>query len=127
MRQGWTSISLGAVLASCALVALPLVTTHNGVATAAAKSTAANSDAKAKTSQRQFTGIVTAIDQKTLTVEKRGKKPQSRVSARTAELKPTGDLEKNARVTVYYRDEGGQSMATRVVVKTAGSGAAERR
>ncbi|HKQ57335.1 MAG TPA: hypothetical protein VJY35_05670 [Candidatus Eisenbacteria bacterium] len=126
MRQGWTSISFGVVLASCALVALPLVTTHNGIATAAAKSTA-NGDAKAKSSQRQFTGIVTAIDQKTLTVEKRGKKPQSRVFARHAELKTTGDLEKNARVTVYYRDEGGQSMAMRVVVKTAGSGAAERR
>jgi hypothetical protein len=127
MRQGWRSISLGVVLASCALVVLPLVTPHHGVAAAAAKSTVASGDAKSKSSQRQFTGIVTAIDKNTLTVEKRGKKPQTRVFTRHAELKTTGDLEKNARVTVYYRDEGGQSTATRVVVKAAGAAAADNR
>jgi hypothetical protein len=30
----------------------------------------------------------------------------------------TGDVGKNARVTVYYRDESGRSVAHRVVVKT---------
>jgi hypothetical protein len=50
-------------------------------------------------------------------VEKRGKKPQTRVFSRHAEMKSTGDLEKDARVTVYYRDEGGRSVAHRVVVK----------
>jgi hypothetical protein len=34
-------------------------------------------------------------------------------------LPTIGDLAKAARVTVYYRDEGGQSVAHKVVVKTA--------
>ena len=34
-------------------------------------------------------------------------------------MKTTGELEKDARVTVYYRDEGGQPVAHKVVVKAA--------
>jgi hypothetical protein len=41
---------------------------------------------------------------------------------RHAELKTSGDLAKDARVTVYYRDEGGQAVATRVVVKPEAAG-----
>ena len=78
----------------------------------------AASTTKAKAGLRQFTGIVTALDKTTLTVEKRGKKPESRVFTRHAELKTTGELEKNAHVTVYYRTEGGQAVAHRVVVKS---------
>ena len=73
--------------------------------------------AKAGDGLHQFTGVVTALDKTTLTVEKRGKKPRTVVFTRHAEMKTTGDVEKNRRVTVYYRDDGGRSIAHRVVVK----------
>jgi hypothetical protein len=82
---------------------------------------AAGSEAKsvrAPNGLHQFTGVVTALDKTTLTVEKRGKKPRTVVFTRHAEMKSSGEVEKNARVTVYYRDEGGHSIAHRVVVKT---------
>lgn len=127
MRQGWKPLSLGAALAFCMLASLPFVSPRTESACAAGKATATTSAAKSKNTQRQFTGIVTAIDKNTLTVEKRGKKPQSRVFSRHAELKTTGDLEKNARVTVYYRDEGGQAVAHRVVVKPEGGNSSNDR
>jgi hypothetical protein len=82
---------------------------------------------KAANGLHQFTGVVTALDKTTLTVEKRAKKPRTEVFTRHAEMKTTGDVEKNSRVTVYYRDDGGHSIAHRVVVKAdrargAGSG-----
>ena len=117
MRQGWKSLSLGVAFAMCALVVLPLVAPRSGEAGAAGKSSAATSEAKSKNGQRQFTGIVTAVDKNTFTVEKRGKKPQSRVFSRHAEIRTEGDLAKDARVTVYYRDQGGQAIAHRVIVK----------
>ena len=117
MRQGRKSVSLAVAFAMCALAALPLVAPCTGEANAAGKSSAATSEAKSKNAQRQFTGIVTAIDKNTFTVEKRGKKPQSRVFSRHAEIRTDGDLAKDARVTVYYRDQGGQAIAHRVVVK----------
>jgi hypothetical protein len=120
MRQGWRSVSLGVALAVGVLAMLPLAAPRSGDAQAARRSSAATSTSKSKLNLRQFTGIVTALDKTTLTVEKQGKKPQSRVFTRHAELKTSGDLEKDARVTVYYRDEGGQSVAHRVVVKAAG-------
>ena len=73
--------------------------------------------AKARNAMHQFTGYVTAVDQGTLTVEKRGKKPRTVVFAKHAEMKTTGDVVKSVRVTVYYRDEGGRSVAHRVIVK----------
>jgi len=115
MRQGWKSLSLGVAFAMCTLAVLPLVAPCTADAIAAG--TAATSAAKSKNAQRQFTGIVTAIDKNTFTVEKRGKKPQSRVFSRHAEIRTEGDLAKDARVTVYYRDQGGQAIAHRVIVK----------
>ena len=120
MRQGWKTYVIGIALAMFALAALPLVAPRTGDAGAAGRAAAPTSEAKAKNGQRQFTGIVTALDRNTFTVEKRGKKPQSRVFTRHAELRTTGDLEKDARVTVYYREEGGQAIAHRVVVKPEG-------
>jgi hypothetical protein len=117
MRQGWKSLSLGVAFVVCALAAMPLVAPCMGNAAAAGKSSTSTGDAKSKNTQRQFTGIVTAIDKNTFTVEKRGKKPQSRVFSRHAEIRTEGDLAKDARVTVYYRDQGGQAIAHRVVVK----------
>ncbi|MEK7330446.1 MAG: hypothetical protein AAB113_06545 [Candidatus Eisenbacteria bacterium] len=120
MKQGWKPLSLGVALAVGVLAMLPLVAPQTGDAEAARRTAATTSAAKSKNNLRQFTGIVTALDKTTMTVEKRGKKPQSRVFTRHAELKTTGDLEKDAHVTVYYRDEGGQAVARRVVVKPEG-------
>jgi len=92
--------------------ATPALTTVAHAAGSEAKS------AKAPNGMHQFTGVVTALDKATLTVEKRGKKPRTVVFTRHAEMKSTGEVEKNARVTVYYRDDGGHSVAHRVVVKT---------
>jgi hypothetical protein len=127
MKQGWKPLSLGVALAVGVLAMLPLVSARSGDAQAARRSPATTSAAKSKNNLRQFTGIVTALDKNTLTVEKRGKKPQSRVFTKHAELKTTGDLEEDAHVTVYYREEGGQSVAHRVVVKPAGESPSEDR
>ena len=40
---------------------------------------------------------------------------------RSDDTKTTGDLAKGTRVTVYYRDDGGKTVAHRVIVKGAGS------
>lgn len=117
MRQGWKSYAHGIAFVMVALAALPLVAPRMDVADAAGKSSAETREARAKNGQRQFTGVVTAIEKNTFTVEKQGKKPQSRVFSRHAEIKTEGDLAKDARVTVYYRDQGGQAIAHRVIVK----------
>ena len=117
MRQGSRSLALGLATALWALAMLPLAAPHAASASAAGKSTPAAGTTKSSSTQRQFTGFVTALDKNTITVEKRGKKPQSRTFSRHAELQTDGDLAKEARVTVYYRDEGGQAIAQRVVVK----------
>jgi len=118
MRQGWKPLSLGVACAVAVLALLPLVAPPGGTAGAAPKTSTTTTASKSKGGTRQFTGIVTALDKTTLTVEKKGKKPQSRVFTRHAELETTGDLEKDARVTVYYREVGGQVVAHRVVVKS---------
>lgn len=115
MKQGRTflAIALGALLAASAVTASRVE--------AATKSPSAPAAAAAKKdySFRQFTGIVTALDKGTLTVAKSGKQARTVVFARHAEMRVTGDLEKDARVTVYYRDENGQPVARKVVVKAA--------
>lgn len=117
MKQGRKPLSLGLALALSVLALAPLVAPQSGVALAARRASATTNAPKSKNNLRQFSGIVTALDKATLTVERRGKKPQSRVFTRHAELKTTGELEQDARVTVYYRDEDGHSVAHRVVVK----------
>jgi hypothetical protein len=83
---------------------------------AAAKATSAAAS-KSKNATRQFSGTVTAVDRTSLTVEKHGKKAKTMVFSKHAEMKSNGDVEKNSRVTVYYREEGGHAVAMRVVVK----------
>ncbi len=124
MRQGWKSYARGIAFALCALLALSLVAPGAGEAEAAGRSSAVSGEAKAKAKEarRQFTGVVTALDKTTITVEKRGKKPQSRVFSRHAETRTEGDLARDARVTVHYREEGGQAIAERVVVRPANGG-----
>ena len=48
------------------------------------------------------------------------------VFTRHAEMRMVGDLEKDARVTVYYRADGRETVALRVVVKPAKDSARER-
>ena len=117
MKQGWKPLSLGLALALGVLALAPLGAARNSDARAAGRASVTANAAKSKNGLRQFSGIVTALDKTTLTVERRGKKPQSRVFTRHAELKTIGDLEQDARVTVYYRDEDGHSVAHRVIVK----------
>ncbi len=108
--------------ALCAALALVAVTAAALPALAAAKrseSSAASTSAKAKQTTRQFTGVVTALDKTSLTVEKGGKKPSTMVFTRHADMRTVGELEKDARVTVYYRAEGRETVAVRVVVKPA--------
>jgi hypothetical protein len=111
MRQGRQLLSLAVALALITGAVAPLATAH------AAGKSAAGTASKTRNTYRQFTGFVTAFDKTTLTVEKRGKKPETRVFTKHDAFRTTGDLEKDARVTVYYRDEGGHSVAHRVVVK----------
>jgi hypothetical protein len=75
----------------------------------------------------QFSGVVSALDKTSITVEKGGKKPKTMVFARHAEMRSTGEIEKQARVTVFYRDEGGRAVAHRVVVRNAGGSQASER
>lgn len=114
MRQGSSSI------VSCAALALGVAVWSLAAPAASLAATASGSAAKSvkpANGMHQFTGVVTALDKSTLTVEKRGKKPRTVVFTRHSEMKSSGEVEKNARVTVYYRDDGGHSVAHRVVVK----------
>lgn len=104
MRQGWKDCGRIAALAAGAMLCASLVA-H-----------AAPSKPSSSNGLHQFTGIVTSLDNSSITVEKRGRSPRTVVFTKHAEMKTTGQIEKNARVTVYYRDEGGKSIAHRVVV-----------
>lgn len=116
MRQGWKVVSLCAALA-LAPMAVPAV---HAAGKAASKSSAETSTSRR--ALRQFTGVVTAVDKSGITVEKGGKKPRTLSFTRDAEMKTTGDLERGARVTVYYREDGGRVIAHRVVVKDEKNG-----
>ena len=113
MRQGWMALALVAALTLPCAAFGPMVVGTAG----AAKTAETGVAAKKSATMRQFTGYVTALDGSKLTVEKRGKKPQSKTFTKHADLKTTGEIEKETRVTVYYRDEGGKAVAHRVVVK----------
>ena len=119
MRQGWKVLAALA-LSSALLAATPPVSTaatRNGAGSEAAQPS--KRTAGTRQALRQFTGYVTAVDPSSLTIEKRGKNPQSRVFLKHDEMRATGDIEKDARVTVFYRDEGGRAIAHRVVARPA--------
>lgn len=118
MRQGRQVLVRATVLGIIALAALPLAPRIER-ADAGSETSPSTSEARARTGQRQFTGIVTALDKSTITVEKPGKKPRSRVFSRDAEMTVEGVLAKAARVTVYYRERDGRAIAHRVVVRPA--------
>jgi len=75
---------------------------------------------------RQFTGTVVALDASSITVERGGKAAKQMVFVRNTSLRSTGDVEKDARVTVYWRDEAGKPVAHRIVVKEAGTSGGSR-
>ena len=103
-------------LVLAAVLVTPLVAVPGTAA--AAKREARATTAAAKSSYRQFTGTVIAVDAATITVEKGGKTPKQMVFARHAGMRSAGDVEKDVRVTVFWRDEAGKPVAHRVVVKT---------
>lgn len=112
-----------APLALAALLVAPLAGGVTNAEAAPKRAPHAASSAPAKTAgYRQFTGTVVAIDGSSITVEKAGKTPKQMVFARAASLRSTGEIEKDARVTVYWRDEAGHPVAHRVVRKTGTSG-----
>jgi hypothetical protein len=96
---------------------------------AASKSSTSGSKAKAKAknSLRQFTGTITALDKSSITVEKGGKKPRTMVFSKHEEMRTQGEIGKDVRVTVYYREEDGRAVARRVVVKPESNGSKEGR
>lgn len=109
------AVALAVMLGSLAPVSG--VAAEAWAAKSAAESGGSGGSAKKRYALHQFTGTVVAMDKTSLTVEKPGKTPQTRVFTRWAEMKTMGTLEKDARVTVYYRDEDGRSVARKVVVK----------
>lgn len=128
MKQGRNWISACALIACVAGAAWMGAVADAPVAQAAAKAAVKSADSKSKgAGSRQFSGWITALDKTSLTVEKRGKLAKTLVFSRHAEMKTSGDLEKDARVTVFYRDEDGQPTAHRVVVKSAKGGSASGR
>jgi hypothetical protein len=82
---------------------------------------------KSANTLRQFTGYVTALDKSSITVEKHGKKPRTMTFVKHDEMRTTGEIEKDARVTVYYREEGGRAVAHRIVVKPEDEGTVSER
>ena len=115
MKQGRKYLALGMALAIAAMSGL--TATHAAPAAPKTAAPAAKS-ARARNSMRQFTGFVSAQDHATLTVERRGRNPRSMVFAKHDAMTTSGEVEKDARVTVFYRDEGGRPVAHRVVVRT---------
>jgi len=116
MKQGRRALALCAMIALIAMTATAVPAMAERKSGASANATSA----KAKQTTRQFTGVVTALDKTSLTVEKGGKNARTLVFTRNAEMRTVGgDLEKDSRVTVHYRTEGRELVAVRVVVKPA--------
>jgi hypothetical protein len=116
MRQGRSFLPVCLALA-LGLASGAAISAATPAFAAAKKSDVAAKSAKARNALHQFTGTLTTFDATTLTVEKRGKNPRTLVFTRHDGMKTVGELEKDARVTVFYRDEGGRVVAHRVVVK----------
>jgi hypothetical protein len=117
MKQGriFMALVLAAVLA---LSLAPAARTEAAPRKGSASSTTAPAAKSKATALHQFTGVVTALDRASLTVERAGKNARTLVFARHPEMKTTGELAKDAHVTVFYREESGHTVAHKVVVKT---------
>jgi hypothetical protein len=104
---------------ACVLVMLAAIAPTIAIAASKSAKTAA-STATRRASIHQFSGWITAMDKTSLTVEKRGKNPRTMTFVRDGETLSSGEIEKDAHVTVYYRDVDGHATAHRVVAKGAG-------
>ena len=111
MRQGWTWMVVPALAASCALA--PLAEAGGSKAAPAAPH-------PSRAALHQFSGVVTALDKASLTVEKQGRAPRTMQFVRGTAMTTQGEIGARARVTVYYRDVDGKPTAERVVVRSAG-------
>src|SRR6185295_7087533 len=100
MKQGWRALTLCVALALGAVLFAPA--THAATKTSSAERS--GTTGSKRVALHQFTGVVTALDKTSLTVEKSGKKAKTMVFVKHAEMSATGEVEKNARVTVWYRD-----------------------
>jgi YD repeat-containing protein len=107
-----------AIALALAIAGTALAAPHAFAAPKAAAKTTSRT-ARKGTTLHQFSGTVTAMDASSLTVEKGGKNPKRMTFDRRADMSTTGAVERDARVTVYYRDEDGRSVAHRVVAKDA--------
>jgi len=111
MKQGWKRAAFAALLVAGALALV-----HEAGA-APKKSPAPHAS---RTALHQFSGVVTAIDKSSLTVEKQGRSPRTMQFARDANMTTQGEVEAKSEVTVYYHDQDGKPTAHRVVVRTPG-------
>jgi len=110
MRQGWKHAALAALLVAAALAPIARE------AGAAPKQTP--TARPARVTLHQFSGVVTAIDKTSLTVEKQGHSPRTMQFVRDEKMTTQGEVQARSHVTVYYRDENGKPKAHRVVVRT---------
>jgi hypothetical protein len=117
MKQGRMLLALGAMLALTGASLAAHAAAKSTNATAANASQTAAPATRSRNAVRQFTGYVTSLDRTSLTVEKRGKNPRSMVFTKDAALPLSAAVDKDARVTVYYRDEDGHAVAQRVIAK----------
>src|SRR5262245_23962698 len=125
MRQGWKAA--GALLAalsftwivSAGVEAAPRRGAKTQSESGATAGESAPKTRRAPKRSHQFTGYVTAVDKSSLTVERRGKNARQMVFVKHDAMRTSGEVEKDARVTVYYRDEDGRSIAYRVIAQTA--------
>jgi hypothetical protein len=113
MRQGWKWMFVPVMIAGCALA--PLAIAASGGNPAAPAPSHASRPAL-----QQFSGVVTALDKASLTVEKQGHAPRSMQFVRSSSMTTQGEVGAHARVTVYYRDVDGKPTAERVVVRNTG-------
>ena len=113
-------VSMFAPVALAALLVAPLAGGATRAQAAPKRAPHQTSTAPSKSAgYRQFTGTVVALDASSITVERGGRAAKQMVFARSTGMRSTGDVEKDARVTVYWRDELGKPVAHRVVVKSA--------
>ncbi len=120
MQQGIRALATCVAMALVATIAAPAIVPSAHVAHAAASSTpqaASKATKKVRVKTYQFTGVIVAMDKSSITVEKGKKKPTRKVFSKYEKMRVKGDLEKGARVTVYYRKQGDEAIAHRVVVK----------
>ena len=118
MHRIRTTRAIGLALALACAGVLPALAQAAAKNAAPAPTTSSGASSR-KAALHQFSGVVTAIDKTSLTVEKNGKSPKRMTFARHADMTTQGEVERDAHVTVYYRDEDGRSVAHRVVVKAA--------